>query len=92
MAHYYVNDNQQANGDHEVHREGCSFMPDAGNRTYVGNHSTCGPAVAAAKKIYPQSNGRFYCSRACHTGFRPFCVGRPQDSCRGWPGHRAGLS
>jgi len=24
---YYVNTNAQANGDHEVHKEGCTKMP-----------------------------------------------------------------
>ena len=27
MAYYYVNKNAQSNGDHEVHKSGCSWMP-----------------------------------------------------------------
>ncbi len=27
MANYYVNKNAQANGDHEVHKSGCSWIP-----------------------------------------------------------------
>ncbi|MGI8313623.1 hypothetical protein [Halobacillus mangrovi] len=27
MAQFYVNQNQQTGGDHEVHKEGCKFMP-----------------------------------------------------------------
>lgn len=68
MARYYVNDNAQANGDHEVHRDGCSFMPDPENRTYLGDFNHCAPAVAEAKKRYRRSNGCYYCSRECHTG------------------------
>ncbi|WP_417729678.1 hypothetical protein [Roseovarius sp.] len=68
MASYYVNDNAQANGDHEVHRDGCSYMPSVANRTYLGEHAACDTAVAAARKRYRQSNGCFYCSRPCHTG------------------------
>ena len=68
MASYYVNKNAQANGDHEVHVKGCSWMPDATNRTYLGDYNSCGPAVAKAKEYYPQSNGCYYCSPACHTG------------------------
>ena len=68
MASYYVNDNAQANGDHEVHREGCSFMPYPQNRTYLGEYEYCAPAVAKAKQYYYQSNGCYYCSKACHTG------------------------
>lgn len=67
MALYYVNSNAQTNGDHEVHEKGCSFMPDVDNRLYLGDFSSCGPAVTAAKKSYTQVNGCFYCSRPCHT-------------------------
>ncbi len=68
MARYYVNQNAQANGDHEVHRSGCSFMPDTDNRTYLGDFSTCSPAVREARKHYNQVNGCYYCSEVCHTG------------------------
>lgn len=67
MARYYLNDNAQSNGDHEVHREGCSWMPNVGNRTYLGDFQTCSPAVSEAKKYYSQVNGCYYCSNACHT-------------------------
>jgi hypothetical protein len=67
MAHYYVNKRAQANGDHEVHRLGCSYMPVAENRKYLGDHSSCYTAVAAAKREYRQVNGCYYCSRECHT-------------------------
>ena len=67
MASYYVNDNVQKNGEHEVHKEGCSWLPAAHNRTYLGQHSSCHTAVAAARRIYRQSNGCYHCSRACHT-------------------------
>lgn len=65
---YYVNNNSQSNGDHEVHNSSCSFLPATENRTYVGDFSTCGPAVTAARAIYRKSNGCYYCSNACHTG------------------------
>lgn len=68
MALYYVNKNAQANGDHEVHTTGCSFMPDKDNRIYLGDFATCAPAVREAKSYYPQCNGCYYCARACHTG------------------------
>ena len=68
MSRYYVNKNAQSNGDHEVHTTGCSFMPDSGNRIFIGDFGSCQPAVRKAKEYYRQSNGCFYCSRACHTG------------------------
>lgn len=65
MYDYYVNDRAQANGDHEVHKEGCIYMPSS--KTYLGKHASCASAVAAAKKIYSKSNGCRTCSTACHT-------------------------
>jgi len=67
MARYYVNKNAQANGDHEVHKTGCSYMPASENRIYLGEFSSCHGAVRKAKKHYSQVNGCYYCSRACHT-------------------------
>ena len=67
MASYYVNKEEQHNGDHEVHVVTCSYLPNTANRLYLGEFTNCEDAVAAAKKIYPQSNGCFYCSYACHT-------------------------
>lgn len=66
MDYYYVNKNKQANGDHEVHKSDCSFLPDEENRIYLGNFSNCRDAVRKAKEHYTQSNGCFYCSNACH--------------------------
>lgn len=67
MAYYYVNKNAQTNGDHEVHKSGCSFMPDDNNRIYLGNFDSCRQAVLEAKKHYIKSNGCYYCARECHT-------------------------
>ena len=68
MARYCVNKNAQSNGDHEVHRDGCSYMPQAQNQLPLGEHYTCVTAVAAAKRVYPSANGCAYCSSACNTG------------------------
>ena len=67
MAKYYVNKNAQANGDHEVHKEGCNYMPHPENRLYLGDLSNRQDAVREAKKRYTTSNGCYYCSYACHT-------------------------
>lgn len=64
---YYVNKNAQDNGDHEVHTESCSWLPDTTNRLYLGQYSSCKPAVTEAKKTYTKSNGCFYCCKPCHT-------------------------
>lgn len=67
MARYYVNKNAQSNGDHEIHKSGCSYFPDTKNATYLGDFSSCRQAVTEAKKHYSQSNGCYYCSNECHT-------------------------
>ena len=67
MARYYVNMNAQDNGDHEVHKSGCKWMPIEENRFYLGLFDSCSPAVRESKKHYTQSNGCYYCSNACHT-------------------------
>lgn len=68
MADYYVNKIAQSNGDYEVHKTGCSYMPSSTNREYLGDFSNCGDAVKKAKeKGYSKANGCYYCSNACHT-------------------------
>jgi hypothetical protein len=65
---YYVNDKEQSNGDNEVHKAGCAWMPDEKNRTYLGEFDSCEGAVKEAKKTYPKTaNGCKHCSNACHT-------------------------
>ncbi|WP_336827973.1 hypothetical protein [Sphingobacterium multivorum] len=67
MAKYYVNNRAQANGDHEVHQEGCIWLKLAVSTTYLGEHSNCVSAVAVAKIYFRQSNGCKYCNPSCHT-------------------------
>lgn len=66
MAKYYVNKNAQSNGDHEVHKDGCSYMPLSENKLYLGEFSNCKDAVKKSKETYPQSNGCYYCCNECH--------------------------
>lgn len=67
MARYCVNTQAQTNGDHEVHVQFCNFLPQPEHQKWLGNFATCVDAVKEAKRTYPQSNGCFYCSSACHT-------------------------
>ena len=66
MAEYFVNQSAQANGDHEVHAIGCLYMPSPLGRQYLGNFPGCAEAIAAASRIFPQSNGCYTCCRPCH--------------------------
>lgn len=65
MKRYYVNRSAQANGDHEVHVEGCYFMPSL--RIDLGLHHSCHTAIVEAAKYYHQTNGCKYCCKECHT-------------------------
>ena len=64
---FYVNKNAQNNGDHEVHRATCSWLPDEENRLYLGDFITSQQAVNQAKKYYTQVNGCYYCCPETHT-------------------------
>ena len=65
MKKYYVNNQAQANGDHEVHHEYCTYLPQ--NKTFLGDFADCRLAVKAAEKYYRQVNGCLTCSTECHT-------------------------
>ncbi|MCY4673921.1 MAG: hypothetical protein OXD43_09210 [Bacteroidetes bacterium] len=65
MAHYYVNDDAQEGGEHEVHTKECAWLPN--NRTYLGLFDCCEDAIAEAKKRDYNADGCFWCSRDCHT-------------------------
>jgi len=68
MARYYVNKNAQSNGDHEVHKSGCDWMPKPENRIYLGDFPSCHGAVREAKKYYlTTADGCAHCSPECHT-------------------------
>lgn len=66
MAAYYMNKNAQTNGDHEVHREGCSWMPAPENRRYLGDFASCYGAVLEAKEYDSRADGCKHCSLECH--------------------------
>ncbi len=65
--HYYVNKNAQNKGEHEVHAEGCSRMPEMQNRQYLGYFDNCKDAIYKAKEYYSNVDGCYYCSILCHT-------------------------
>ena len=67
MAIYYVNKKAQANGDHEVHKSNCTYLPSQENRLYLGSFYDCHDAVREAKKTYSTADGCYYCSPECHT-------------------------
>ena len=67
MSKYYVNQNAQPTGEHEVHKEGCTQKPEPQNKKYLGEFSNCRDAVREAKNHYSNVDGCYYCCRECHT-------------------------
>lgn len=68
MPNYCVNKESQSNGDHEVHKMSCNYLPAPYNQKDLGYHPDCYSAVREAKRTYPQSNGCIHCCTPCHTG------------------------
>lgn len=64
---YYVNNNAQPNGDHEVHVNTCEYFAMMYSRTYLGEFDTCQEAVREAGKHYQNVNGCLTCCKPCHT-------------------------
>lgn len=68
MALYYVNNNAQSSGDHEVHVSGCVWLAKAHSTKYLGDFASCYGAVAEAKKYYSTADGCATCCSACNHG------------------------
>ncbi len=64
---FYVNKNAQSTGEHEVHRETCSWLPDVENRIYLGDFATSQQAIKEAKKRYSEVDGCEKCCPETHT-------------------------
>ncbi len=67
MAFYYLNNNLQPSGEHEVHVEGCSWLALAHSTTFLGNFLSCQSAIAAARNYRWNVDGCYYCCENCHT-------------------------
>ena len=66
MTTYSINKNSQSNGDHEIHKSGCSFEPSSTNRIELGYHLNDYVALQAGKKIYSAADGCAFCCPAIH--------------------------
>lgn len=52
MEKYFVNRRAQENGDHEVHRESCVYLPISANRQELGYLWGCVGPVEKAREYY----------------------------------------
>lgn len=67
MDSYFINKNPQENGDHEVHKWGCSWLEKVKDKEALGVFDNCHVAIKEAKKLgYKTADGCYYCCRLCH--------------------------
>lgn len=66
LNNYYVNKEDQNNGDHEVHKDYCVRLPSTENRLFLGIFSTDQEALKEAKKYYKNADGCAYCCPSIH--------------------------
>ena len=64
---YYVNDNPQSTGEHEIHNEKCHWLKLTKSTTPLGEHHNCHSALIVAKGIYEVVDGCADCCPDCHT-------------------------
>ena len=65
-VHYFINKHAQETGEHEVHREDCTWLPEDENRLYLGMFNNCIDPVKKSSHYYPMVDGCYYCCRPCH--------------------------
>lgn len=70
MNRYYFYNYADSKGNHEVHKDTCSYLPLNSNCTYIGYFSSCHDAIKEAKKKYPSKSfdGCYWCCNPCHKG------------------------
>ena len=66
FKHFYVNNNPQPTGEHEIHKEGCEKLKEVKSRIYIGYCLNCKEAIERAAKIYPKVDGCYYCCDKYH--------------------------
>jgi hypothetical protein len=65
VRQYFVNDVEDSDGYHIIHREGCEKMPP--KRTRIGQHHTCEPAIRKADGMGYNPKGCVVCSTECRS-------------------------
>ena len=72
---YYVTKEMDTHGKHEVHREGCPYLPAPEACEHLGRLLSSFSAVAVARKLYDKINGCLHCTPEC-------CLGSHEASSR----------
>jgi len=61
MPRYFVSKELQINGEHEVHREDCSLIPEKENCIFLGNYMSSETAVGVAENFYDNVQSCYQC-------------------------------
>jgi hypothetical protein len=81
MPNFYVRIKPEFNGTNIVHKEGCPFMPESGNRIPLGEFSSYKIASKEAGKYFLRITGCYFCIKERYesTGanIRRFSPGNP---------------
>lgn len=69
MPEYYLKQEPDKDGFHELHHIICPFVEDAdlSQWIYVGRFNSCHKALAAAKYHFATADGCRRCASSCHT-------------------------
>jgi hypothetical protein len=73
MSHYFINNDANNDGSHEVHKVGCKSMPT--DKRYLGNFYEVSDALMEARKEFWHSSGCERCMRDDHADTRLVRVG-----------------
>lgn len=68
MTRYFVHTETDDEGDHEVHKPDCDWLPKPSHRVDLGEHSHCSSAIEEAERRgFRPANGCYHCNEECHT-------------------------
>lgn len=62
-SRYYISHKARINDHHSVHRDCCPFMPDDGEKTYLGSFDDPTEAVKSGKKYYKLASRCPFCCK-----------------------------
>jgi hypothetical protein len=65
---YIMNTSKTDGRYHEVHHDDCSYKPDTYNQAVIGIYFSDRDAMNAAKILYSDADGCYYCMPSEHHG------------------------
>ncbi len=66
MDKFYISKFSETNGDYDVHKADCLFLPSEKHRFFLGSFDKCSEAIKKGKEIFDKPNGCYFCILNCH--------------------------